>query len=115
MLTNETRQKRQVNVLLAAGAALLLRQMLEAVSCKLIAVFGFCRSKEPKHIEQLPEEKQRNMWRIDILNSQTGSRAVNILSSEELATCTPVETNSNNTDRNLYFRLVNQVKEMGKK
>ena len=49
---------------------------------------------------------------MDWLNTQTGG-AVKILSAEELATQTRVETIRNNTDRNLDL-LVNQINEMGK-
>ena len=108
----ETRQKRQVNVLLAAGAALILGPKLEAAGCKLFSIFGFCKSKEARHIEKLHEENQRNKWNVDWLNTQTGG-AVKILSAEELATRTRVETIRNNTDRNLDL-LVTQNNEMGK-
>ena len=69
----ETRQKRQVNVLLVVGAALILGPKLEAVDCKLFSIFGLCKSKEAKHIEKLHEENQRNKWNVHWLNIQTGS------------------------------------------
>ena len=105
----ETKQKRQVNVLLAA---VILCPMLEAVGCKLFSVFGLCKSKEARHIEKLHEENQRNKWNVDWLNTQTGG-AVIILRPEELATPTRVETIRNNTDRNLDL-LVTQITETGK-
>ena len=110
---DETRQKRQVNVLLAAEAALILGPNLAAVGCKLFSIFGLRKSKEARHIEKLHEENQRNKWNVGWLNSQTGC-AVNILSVEELATRTRVETISNNTDRKLEL-LVTQINEIGKK
>ena len=55
----ETRQKRQANVLLAAGAALIPGPKLEAVGCKLVSIFGLCKSKEARHIEKLHGENQR--------------------------------------------------------
>ena len=109
----ETRQKRQVNVLLAAGAALILGPKLEAVGCKLFSIFGLCKSKEARHIEKLHEENKRSKWNVDWLNIQTGS-SVKILSAEELATRTRVETIRNNTDRNLEL-LVTQINNMGNK
>ena len=108
----ETRQKRQVNVLLAARVALILGPKLEAVGCKLFSIFGLCKSKEARHLEKLHEENKRNNWNVDWLNIQTGS-AVKILSAEELAMRTRVETIRNNTDRNLEL-LVTQINEMGK-
>ena len=39
----ETRQKRQVNVLFAAGAALILVPKLDALGCKLFSIFGLCK------------------------------------------------------------------------
>ena len=108
----ETRQKRQVNVLLATGAALILGPKLEAVGCKLFSKFGLCKSKEARHIENLHEENHRNKWNVNWLNTKTGG-AVKILSAEELATRTRVETIGNNTDRNLDL-LVTQINEMGK-
>ena len=108
----ETRQKRQVNLQLAAGVALILGSKLEAVGCKLFSTFGLCISKEARHIEKLHEENQRNKWNVNWLNTQTGG-AVKILSAEELATRTRVETIGNNTDRNLDL-LVTQINEMGK-
>ena len=109
----ETRQKRKVNVLLAAGAALILGPNLEAVGCKFFSKSSLCKSKEARHKEKLHEENQRNKWNVDWLNTQTGG-AVKNLSAEELATCTRVETIRNNTDRNLDL-LVTQINEMGKK
>ena len=49
LVYEETRQKRQVNVLFAAGAALILGPKLEA-GCKLFSIFGLCKSKEARHI-----------------------------------------------------------------
>ena len=79
VVQEETRKKRLVNVLLAAGAALIL----EVVGCKLFSIFGLCKSKEARHIEKLDEENQRNTWKVDWLNTQTGG-AVKILSAGEL-------------------------------
>ena len=112
MVHEETRQKGQINVLLAAGLALILGPKLEAVGCKLFSIFGLCKPKEARHIEKLHEENKSNKWNVDWLNIQTGS-AVKILSAEELATSTRVETIRNNTDRNLEL-LVTQINEMGK-
>ena len=51
VVPEETRQKRQVNVLLAAGATLILGPKLEAVGCKLFSIFSLCKSKEARHRE----------------------------------------------------------------
>ena len=112
VVQDETRQRIQVKVLVATGAALILGTKLEAVGCKLFPIFGLCKSKEARHIEKLHEENHRDNWNVDWLNTQTGG-AVKILSAEELATRTRVETIRNNTDQNLDL-LVTQINEMGK-
>ena len=112
VVPEETRQKRKVNVLLAAGAALILGLKLEAVGCKLFYIFGLCNSKEARHIEKLHEENQRKKWNVDWLKTQKGG-AVEILSAEELAMRIRVKTDRNNTDINLDL-LVTQIKEMWK-
>ena len=58
-------------------------------------------------MKKLHEENQRSKWNVDWLNTQTGG-AVKILSAEELATRTRVETIRNNTDRNLDL-FVSQI------
>ena len=109
----KTRQKRQVRVAGAAGAAVILRPKLKAVGCKLFSIVGLCKSQEARHIEKLNKENQRNKRHVGWLNTQTGG-AVKILSAEELATRTRVETISNNADQNLDL-LVTQINKMGKK
>ena len=109
----KTRQKRQVGVAGAAGAAVILRPKLEAVGYKLFSIVGLCKSQEARLIEKPNKENQRNKGHVGWLNTQTG-RAVKFLSAEELATCTRVETISNNADQNLDL-LVTQINEMGKK
>ena len=108
----ETRQKRQVNVLLPAGEALIQCPKLEEVSCKLFYIFGLCKSKKARHIKKLHEENPRKKRNVGWLNTQTGG-AVKILSNKELAKRTRVETIRNNTGGNLDL-LVTQTSEMRK-
>ena len=67
----ETKQERQVNVLLAAGATLIRSQKLDAVDCKLLSIFSLCRSQLARHIEKLHDENQRNRRNLDWLNTQS--------------------------------------------
>ena len=69
----ETRQKKQVNVLLAAEAALILGTKLETVGCKLFSVFGSCKLKKARHLEKLHEESLRNKWNVNWFNTQAES------------------------------------------
>ena len=72
VVQEETRQNRQINILLASRAALILDPKLEEVGYKLFSMFCLCKSKQARHIEQKHEENQRNKWNVGWLNTQTG-------------------------------------------
>ena len=64
VVQEDTRQKRQVKVLLEAGAALVLGHKLEAVGCKHFSICEMCKSKEGRQIEKMHEDYQRKNWNI---------------------------------------------------
>ena len=106
-----TKNKRQAaKYLIAAAAALIIGPHLEEIGCKVFSVFGICKTEEAANVEVLHQELSRQRRDIEWLNTATG-KAVRVLSGEELATRTRVETVKNVTDRNMDL-LVERVNDM---